>query len=107
MLHRPAKIGVNNQRGVTPLRGSERKIRESGRLSFAWSAADHRDRVRFGILAVELDVRAQDSIGLGVGSIARLLVQELDVLRNDREPRHAEQALDVFHRLYAGVEIPN
>ena len=39
-----------------------------------------RDGVGFGILAVELDVRAQDSVGLRVGRIAGFLVQQLDVL---------------------------
>ena len=72
VLDRPAQVRIDDQSGVTALRGGESEVGDGGGFAFARPAAHHRNRVGLRILAIELNVRAQDSIGLGIRRIARL-----------------------------------
>ena len=58
-----------------------------------------------GILAVELDVRAQDPVGFRVRTHAALLVEHADVLRNHGQHRHLQVALHVLQALHRGIEV--
>ena len=81
------------------------KIDQSGGFTFTSSAGDHRERVVLGVFAIELNVGAQNPIGLGIGAHTALLVQHADILWNHSEHRHLQIALNIFKSLDRGVEV--
>ena len=75
MQTRTAKVGVDHERGVTALRANVGKVHQGRRLALASTTGNDGDRVVLGVLAVELDVRSQNPVGLGVGSRSPLSVE--------------------------------
>ena len=94
MLDRATQVSVDNQCRITALSADEGEVCDRGRLAFAGTAADERDGVGFGIGAIEFDVGPQNSIRFSVRRVAFGFVQQIDVLRNDREDRNTEKPFD-------------
>src|SRR5215467_2417724 len=105
MLNRAAKIGVHDERGVPGLGASKGQISDGSGFAFTWTATDHRERVCTLASTIKFNIGPQNPIGLCIRRIAKTFVQEIDVLRNNRQDWHPEQIFDVLHRFHARVEI--
>ena len=100
-----AEVTVDHERVVTALSANVGEVDQRGGFPLAGPAGHDRDGVGVRAFSIEFDVRSQNPVGFGVRAEAALLVQDADVLRNDREDGHAEVALDVIERLDAGIEV--
>ena len=100
----PAQIRIDEQHIVAPLSADEGEIGEGGGFAFTRAAADDGDAVGVGVFAIELEVGAQDSVGLGIWGEATGAVQPADVTRDHGKDGYAQVAFDIVKAAHGGVE---
>ena len=105
VLRGAAKVGIDYQSGVAAFGKGVGKVVEGGGFALAGAAADECDGACGGGFAVELNVRAHDPVGLGIGVVIAGADEQADVLGNDGEHGNAEKGFQFLHRFHAGVEV--
>ena len=105
MLRRAAQVSIHNQCAIPALRKGKGQVIERRRLSLAYPAADHSQRVGVWGLPVELNVRPHDAVTLRIRTIGGGVLKNGHITGNHGEYWNAKRRLNVLHGLDARVEI--